>query len=552
MNVQPRIVAILGAGLYLFALLFRFIGIGWGLKNDLHDWSYHPDEPVILGFSQAIDPAHGKFTPGHYNYGTFYLTGLKITSDVVAAYTGGPDPKDASKNFDYYSRVTLAGRVVSAFAGAGTVLLVFLMLRRWTGLVGASFGALLIAVAPGFVVHSRFQTVDVTATFFLAAGTYAALATLDTDAKRGLKMAALSGLWFGLSAGTKYTGILGLVTLYVILFAAKRPAALKEALIGTAAALLAFVISTPGVILDREAFMRDFVYEMAHTSQGHGAVFTNTANGFEYHLINLFIGVGPILTLVGIAGLIWAAWKRKPEALAIGAFFLLYYLLIGRAEVKFLRYTFPLLIGLAAGTAWAVHIAHERGGRWKALVGLAILGIGGIDSGGMISAARMTAWMASEDPRDSAARYLKKEPTQAVGFALDPWFWSVPLWPQAGAPLSVPPEVRREERQASVPPVVLHEGPEGFFYFDKRLLTEDRPPRITMTSLEYFDFIRLKGYNGDDQVIRDQSKNATDFFAELDKDYVKDQSWGDDYFYVPVQDLMYIRPQVVVWKRKAP
>lgn len=550
MNAPPRIVAYVGAGLFLFALLLRFIGIGWGLKNDLHDWSYHPDEPVILGFSQAIEPTQGKFTPGVYNYGTFYLTTLRIAGDVVAGYTGGPDPKDPSKTLAYFSRVTFAGRILSALAGAGTVLLVFLMLRRWTGLVGASFGALLVAVAPGFVVHSRFQTVDVTATFFLAAGTFAALGTLDADAKRGLRAAALSGLWFGLSAGTKYTGILGLVTLYVVLFAAKRPTAIKEALVGTATALLAFVVSTPGAILDRERFMRDFVYEMQHTSQGHGEVFVNTPSGFFYHLVNLFLGVGPILTVLGIVGLIWAVGKRKPEALAIGAFFLLYYVLIGRAEVKFLRYTFPLLIGLAAGMAWAVQYAHEHGKRWKALVAVAILGIGGIDSGGMISTARMTGWMAGEDPRDSAARYLKQRPSESVGLALDPWFWTVPLWPGAGAPRSVPAQFRREQMMASVPPAVLHEGPEGFAYFDTRLLTEDKPPQVAMTSLEYFDYQRLAGYDGPDPLIRDRAKAFQDFKAELDRSYQIDQSWGNDSNFVPVQDLMYIRPQVLVWKRK--
>ncbi|RYG42037.1 hypothetical protein EON79_19690, partial [bacterium] len=149
MENRLRIGAFIGAGLFLFALLIRLVGIGWGLRNDLHDWSYHPDEPVIQLYSQRIEPTQGAFTPGFYNYGTFYLTTLKVASDVVAGYTGGPDPKNllGDQSLAFYSRVTLAGRILSALAGAGTVLLAFLMLRRWTGLLGGTMGALVLAVA---------------------------------------------------------------------------------------------------------------------------------------------------------------------------------------------------------------------------------------------------------------------------------------------------------------------------------------------------------------------------------------------------------------------
>ncbi|RYG46783.1 phospholipid carrier-dependent glycosyltransferase, partial [bacterium] len=491
------------------------------------------------------------FTPGFYNYGTFYLTTLKVASDVVAGYTGGPDPKNllGDQSLAFYSRVTLAGRILSALAGAGTVLLAFLMLRRWTGILGGTMGALVLAVAPGFVVHSRFQTTDVLATFLLAAGTYAALQTIDADAKRGLRAALFSGLWFGLSAGTKYTGILGLVTLFVVVFASKRPTAVKESLTGLGTALLAFVISTPGVLLDRAKFLEDFRYEMWHTSSGHGDVFTNTPSGFVQHFGNLLIGVDPILVLLGLAGLVWAAKARRPESLAIGAFFVLYYILIGRAEVKFLRYTFPLLIGLAAGVSWAVQQGHERGGRWKALVALAIFGVGGADFiGGMIATTRMSFWMMGEDPRDTAARYVKQFPGETVGLARDPWFWTVPLWKQAGEPRFVRVEQRREEMKGSVPPAILHMGPEPFFDFDVRLVTEDKPARIAMTSFEYFDLLRLKGYAGPDEVTKLQATRAADFFTALDRDYALEYAWGTDA--LMIHDLMYVRPEVKVWKRK--
>ncbi len=51
---------------FLAALAIRLPGIGWGLKNDLHNQSYHPDEEVIYWASQRVEPAKLKFTPGFY------------------------------------------------------------------------------------------------------------------------------------------------------------------------------------------------------------------------------------------------------------------------------------------------------------------------------------------------------------------------------------------------------------------------------------------------------------------------------------------------------
>ena len=74
----------------MFALLWRLIGINWGLPNDLHAQSYHPDEPVNLLVAQQVDISKGDFEPGFYNYPTLYLTALRVVSDMTSAYTGAP------------------------------------------------------------------------------------------------------------------------------------------------------------------------------------------------------------------------------------------------------------------------------------------------------------------------------------------------------------------------------------------------------------------------------------------------------------------------------
>ena len=63
---------------------------------------------------------------------------------------------------------------------------------------------------------------------------------------------------------------------------AAREASALEAAIGMAigATVLAFLIATPGALLQTDAFMRDFKYEALQTSQGHGLTFVSTGPGF--------------------------------------------------------------------------------------------------------------------------------------------------------------------------------------------------------------------------------------------------------------------------------
>lgn len=564
---KAKVATAAALALFLFALLFRFVGIGWGLKNDLHNQSYHPDEPLIFAVSQAIEPAKGKFTPGYYSYGTLYFTALRVASDFVTVYTGGPDPKSMDSYWAWVSRCHLAGRILSAFAGAGTVLVLFYILRRLTGLFGAVFGALLLAVSPAFVVHSRFQTVDVAATFFIALSSLYALRLLRRPGeealsdREALKAAVLSGVFAGLSAGTKYTGILALATLFVAIALAKRRDFVKLAVLGLVASVLAFVVSTPGVLLDSDAFWTSFRQEMALSAEGHGLIFVGTTSGFLYHIVNLFFGLGPILTVMGVLGLGYGAWKRQPWALALGAFFLLYYVLIGRAESKFLRYTFPLEVGLAAGFGYLVGGAQRRvggSGRTATLgrlvVAAGIAGLGGIDMGGMVGAVRMTSWMAGEDPRDTAGRYIKSQsasnPASTVGLASDPWYWTPAVYPDAALIRSIPLEKRLEElAQTSQPHVVYHVTPgEAPHNFDVRLLTQDRPDRVAMSSFEFYDPIRIRNLPGLAPDERAQADQADQFQRELGASYVLERQYATDW--IPIHDLEYIHPEVLVWKRR--
>jgi len=540
------------------ALAIRIWGIGWGLPNEDRHWSYHPDEPIVYLYAQEVDPARLDFDPGFYNYGTLYLTLLKVAGDVAKTYAGGGEELWMQIGAGH-----VAGRWISVLAGAGSALFLFLMLRRRFADPPALFGALLLAFAPGHVVHSRFQTVDVLATFFLVLSAYHALklhpGLVEEEASGKLAMKAViwSGVFAGLSAGTKYTGILALLTLILVLAVRRDREWIQRAAIGVGSALGVFVLSTPGVVLNTAKFIEDFKYEMQHTSQGHGLVFAGLPSGFVWHPYNLMVTVGPILLLLGLVGLGMAAAKKDRAAWALGAFFLVYFVLIGRAEVLFLRYTFPLLIGLGFGTAWLVHWSLSQGKAGRIVPALGILGLGGIFGGGLAGSGETSIWMSNPDPRDQSAAFLREEakanPEASVGFVSDPWFYSPPLFPEAGAPRGVSFANRDAAMRAATAPRLdryVPPNPEERFDWDVRLLAETKPTYVAISTFETEGLTRLLSSSRLTELESLLADRFKAFRTQLEAEYVPSQAFGGTRW--GIHDMDYIQPRIEIWKRKTP
>ncbi len=559
---------------FTLALALRLLGIGWGLPNQVHQESYHPDEPVVWVYSQAIEPTKLKFTPGFYNYGTLYLTTLKVASDVVAGYSGGGvNPEKPDEAWTFIGKAHLAGRIISALAGSAMALLVFLILRRFTNDLGAMFGGLMIAFAPAHVVHSRFQTVDILAAFLLTVSAFYALKLIPSDRFEeklpDIKLAVLSGLFAGLSAGTKYTGILCILTFVVIAFGVRRESWLKLSALAVGVSILSFLIATPGILLETKAFMDGFFYETRHVKEGHGLVFEGTTSGFIYHIANLLFGIGTLMTLLGFAGIFGGAAKKNWWAIGLLAFLVPYYLIIAGAEVKFIRYTFPLFLGLAVGFGWFVGKAREKGGKWHAVVGLAILGLGGLVGGGLQSSIQFSTMMATSDPREDAGRYLKEKAT-SVGIVADPWFYSASVHPELGRRLVYGPgmpfvgnspygrTIDARTNAFTAPKVDRYvpldgEGQRDLSQrmdWDERLITESKPEYIVFSSFESEGLARIAKLSNPSPVGKDTSERARTFMEKLKADYEFDKQFGPNKEIV--HDMLYVQPTVWVWKRKAP
>jgi hypothetical protein len=573
MDSHRKLIAL---ALFVFALALRLCGAGWGLKNDLHNASYHPDEPIIFANSRAIVPGLGQFTPPQpiprfYSYGTLYLTLLRVVSDVTTTYTGAPSTTTLGNpektDWGWVSRCHFAGRLISCVAGAGTAIFVCLVLFELAGSLAGVAGGALIAVAPAHVLHSRFQTVDILATFFLSvslfysmklAGTTHAEPDLEPPSKStsAMKFAMLSGLFAGLSAGTKYTGMIAILSLMVAAVIQDRKRFLGPVIFGTLTACFIFLFTTPGVVLQTSAFLTDFNYEMTHTATGHGLLFTGTSNGYSYTFTNLLFGIGPLPVVVGLIALVYAAFRRRPWAWIALAFFVPYFLLIGHAEVKFARYSFPLYLGVACGFGYAMEVCQRRGGWWRIGVGVGILGLGGVPFGGAATSAALTASMMGQDARDQAATYLRENPGP-VGLTNSPWFWTPPYFKDAEDPLFIPlPEKLYLAQFQSRPPlsVAYDDANQVIPAWSSQLLTRNKPPLISFSSFEYFPILRLSGRK--DLAEQQKEVDSDDGFVQkLQTDYTIDRQFGSPMIgsghpeFLP-EDFYYTDPVIYIWKRK--
>lgn len=542
-----KVTFLLGLAVFVLGLGIRLVGITWGLPNAQRITSLHPDEPIVLGVAQSIQPTQGNFTPGFYNYGTLYLTTLRIATDVVNGYGGGPQAKDGSDIPAATARYHLAGRVISALSGAGIGWVVVTLLVPLAGRRGALAGGLACALSPGLVVHSRFQTVDVFATFLAISSLFWCVKAVTTRAP-SLKWMAYAGVLAGLSGGTKYTGLLLLVPAFVAAwFGFQETRRMKAAGIAVAATCLAFVIATPGVLLQTGAFMRDFKYEALHTSQGHGLTFVGTSPGFIYHLSNLAESMSVFLVVLGAVGLAWLAYRREPWGLVVVSFAVLYYILIGRAEVKFLRYVFPLIPLLACGLGALVGLLERKGRMWRYGNVLSIMGIAGFGGGGLFSTLLYTQWMNQPDLRDSVGADLVAK-GGSVGIPEDAWFWTPTLYPEVAVSRGVP-FARRLQAQSAAPVKVLQvvDGDQRPAW-STRLIEEQKPDRIVFTSFEYDDLERISRLNPIPPEDKPLADTFVGFLKTLNRDYELESVRGIDG--PKVHDLMYIRPTVWVWKRK--
>jgi len=475
----------------LLALALRFTGLGWGLPNAHHYFSYHPDEAPLLAPVWYM-LVSGDWDPHFYNYGTFYMYLVALLAKAGSLLGLVPLPKAGWLELHWIART------LTALMGAATVYLVYQLGKARRGLPLGFGAAFLLAVLPAHVVNSHYATVDVPATFMI---TLFLLILLRFFGHAQWAWYVLAGLALGLAAATKYTVGLGVIALVAAHLYARDEEGYSPSLFLLIAALavaaLAFFAVTPYLLVMTSHgfrvnpdFVRGVTFEMEHARVGGTFAFANTGPGWVYHLLrSLPAGMGYIALAVSLVGCALLIQRAGPVPLVLFSFAIPYFALTGAGKERFLRYMLPLLPVLAIAAAYAVErlrdgVTPRLGALGAALaagaLGAAIFGVT------LWYAGQMTSIMSAPDVRDRAANWLRPQLTHRseIGLASDPWYFTPPVTPYNGGLRSLP-EFHRWQRENPPYRVVV-------IGWEAAKLRAERPNFFIVSDAEYADLLRLK------------------------------------------------------------
>lgn len=406
--------------IFALALVVRAFGLTWGLPNAERFYSYHPDESVNQIVGAVVHLLQGDFNPHFFNYPSLSIYATWIIYQFLAVFGLTTNVPDAAYPWPIIRDIIFAGRLFSVATGAATAALTWGIARQLGLNRGAIVAGILVALLPGLVQHSHYATVDIPATFFVALCVWL---SLRARTNRALLVAALVA---GLAAGTKYNaGLVVVVPMACALLLPELKNRWTSIILAPIVALLGFIVSTPYALLSPAEFWGDpskqmgFAYELlVHPREGSGDIFTDTGNGWWYHLtFNLpFVMTAP-LAVAAVVGAIFAAREKRfwPIILFVGLFFLS----LGFSQVRFMRYLFPIAPLLCVTAVWAAS-RLPKPSVWGFCLALLVT-----------AATPGILWpFQASDSRDIVGGVSRSwRGKEAMGLVNNPWFYTPPFQP---------------------------------------------------------------------------------------------------------------------------
>jgi hypothetical protein len=354
--------AALGA-IALGALALRVTAIDFGLPA-----VYNPDEVAIM--SRALAFAKGDLNPHNFVYPTFYfyvlsgwIGGLFAWQWLTGAVASAAEFQ--ARFFVDPTGVYVAGRLLSATAGAATVVVVAQLGRtvfdRTTGLVAAAF----LAVAPLAVQDAHYVKHDVPVTLVITVALWL-MARCWREAEGGHAASSNTMVWAAATTGVAwsmhyYAVFLG-VPLALTAWASRRPegraAGARAAAMLIAIAAAVFFALSPFLLVEPATALRDIV------ANRQIVVDRATETGYFGHLgeyIGLLARPGLSLPIwaVGLSGAFLLAWQRPRTAALLLAFPVAFLLFIANT-VPASRYLNPILPIMALVSAYVVVTVAAR------------------------------------------------------------------------------------------------------------------------------------------------------------------------------------------------
>ncbi len=361
-----------------------------------------------------------------------------------------------------FHHLAAVGRFLTALFDAGTVLFIFLLGRRLYGVAAGLLAAALLSVTVLHIQLAHFFTSDPYLTFFVVAAIHFMVAAHGNWSAgpagegRGKWYFILAAIMVGLAIGSKFTAVLlSLPLLWTA--AAIGPSSRRRywALLGIVVAALAFALTNPFAVLDwtcipsgtgggesglsatlsRSCYIQNILTQNAMVSGRADLGFTRQYAGtipyvyFGEMLVRW--GLGPLLGLVGLAGLAMSTWDvarslrgaaginealqrllRQPVVVVL-LWVLPYLLLTGGFYVKFLRYMQPIapfLILFGAALLWRVRRPSVR----YALAGIVLIGT-------TLYAVAFVNLYRAEHPWNAASRWIYENVPPGTRILSEQW-----------------------------------------------------------------------------------------------------------------------------------
>jgi len=255
-------------------LAFRLSGIFWGIRFlNPYTTTYHPDEAKII--DGAVNFPRHVLENTDLRYPTLMPYSIGLIS-LPLKYLLPADPKNNIR----IDIVTIIGRLFSILAGIGAVVFTYMLTKKFFDKRTALLASFLLSFSMYHVVNSSYATTDVSTSFFLVLFLF----LLINAVERNTSVYYIgAGIALGFLIGTKYTGALALIPFFVIVFSyqiLKDPStSLTTRLYKTffcnklwllvITALIVFLLSTPGIIVHPDAFIKSLSYETNRLNQKH-------------------------------------------------------------------------------------------------------------------------------------------------------------------------------------------------------------------------------------------------------------------------------------------
>jgi dolichyl-phosphate-mannose-protein mannosyltransferase len=430
------------------ALGLRVFGLRYGLPA-----VYNPDELAIM--SRALAFAKWDFNPHNFLYPTFYFYALFAWEGLAALLAVATRSVASFGAFqrEFFldpTRVFVAGRMLTALLGAGTVVAIGMLgarvssnSRRLAGVLAA----LLLAVAPLHVLNSHYVKHDVPVTFLIVVAylAYDRLWNLPPkggspqDSARESRGFRLESRGFRLQAegsliaAAAITGVAFSTHYYAIFLAIPlawsaaqgardRADALRRIAIAAAVSAAVFFLLSPFMLAEPGTALRDIranrqiVVDRAIGNLGY------LASAARYGRLLLLDTTGLVTAVLALAGLGVAA-RRDPQRTLWLLAFPVPFLLFIASTYPASRYLVPIVPFMTLFAAIAITEIWRKQRLVAQLLFAAAFSIAALES------LRTDAFIRQTDTRTLALDYIRAHVPSGATILTQPY--SVPLEPTA-------------------------------------------------------------------------------------------------------------------------